>query len=131
MPAVPKDVVPYQLRLSMQAPRQTLRKTRRLSHRDQFSNTIKRGKRLRHPGFALFFLENGLAYARLGISVPHRVTRKATARNLLKRRARESFRKQKHRFGGLDMVLIPNNREQKEFFEKVSPPGSGIEKRER
>ena len=99
----------------------TLSKSKRLSHSDQFSSVIKRGKRQRYPGFSLFYLTNNLPHARLGVSVPHRAARNAVIRNRIKRRVRESFRAEQNRFAGLDLVVIPNDdKRETNFFETIS-----------
>lgn len=54
--------------------------------------------------------ENGLGYARLGISVGKRKVRKATARNRIKRLLREAFRLNKADLPiGVDLVIVPRD----------------------
>lgn len=64
--------------------------------------------------------EKGSLPARLLVSVPKRIFKRAVKRNLLKRRMRESFRLLKHRLGeysGIDLMLIFNSREVASFKE--------------
>lgn len=53
----------------------------------------------------LFATPNDLTHARLGIIASKRVAPRAVDRNRGKRLIREAFRKLRHRFGGLDIVV--------------------------
>ncbi len=56
----------------------------------------------------VYAVENGRAYARLGISVGRKRVRQATARNRLKRLIREAFRLSKSALpAGVDLVVVP------------------------
>lgn len=52
------------------------------------------------------FKPNQKSYARLGIIVGKRVANSAVARNRIKRAIRESFRLNKDRLQGLDIIII-------------------------
>lgn len=56
----------------------------------------------------VYAAENGLPYARLGISVGRKKVRKASDRNRIKRLIRESFRLSKAQLPlGVDYVVVP------------------------
>jgi len=68
---------------------------------------------------------NGLGYPRLGLAISRSKIRSAANRNRLKRLLRESFRYNKERLGGLDIVVAAtgkrahiNNRSIKESINK-------------
>jgi ribonuclease P protein component len=57
-------------------------------------------------------VENGRAYARLGISVGRKKVRRAVARNRIKRLVREAFRLSKSELPvGIDLVVVPRTAE--------------------
>ena len=56
--------------------------------------------------FTVLYRPNGKNSPRLGLAIGKRNCRKASGRNRLKRVVRESFRQEKARLGGLDVVVI-------------------------
>lgn len=60
----------------------------------------------------VYGVENGLPYARLGLSVSRRKVGTAVARNRVKRRLREAFRLSKAELpAGVDLVIVPRGPE--------------------
>lgn len=49
---------------------------------------------------------NGLDYGRLGLAISRKAARRATARNRLKRLAREAFRRNQQALTGLDVIVM-------------------------
>lgn len=79
--------------------------TVRLLARRDFLRVYDRGQRAAGPSIVIFATTNGLAWSRLGLTVSRKFGG-AVARNLMKRRIREIFRK--HRTAlppGLDLVI--------------------------
>ena len=78
--------------------RLTFRKEERLTNKKTFESLFGSGKSFTVSPFRLVWIEiksNSIFPVQLGISVPKRSFRKATDRNRLKRRIRESYRKNK------------------------------------
>jgi ribonuclease P protein component len=81
----------------------------RLLRRAQFKRVYDEGQRRSASICTIFFLSNGLAQTRLGITAPVRLGN-AVFRNRLKRRLREVFRRHRESIpGGWDMVLNPRS----------------------
>ena len=73
----------------------------------------------------------GLEYNRIMVSVPKKLFKRAVKRNLLKRRIRESYRKQKHNLtvqGGLDVLFMYSTKEILSYEEIYAAVGQIIEK---
>jgi ribonuclease P protein component len=72
-----------------------------------FTRIYRQGRRAQGAGFTVVVLENGLAHARLGLSVSKKHARGAVQRNRSRRLLREAFRLSLAELpGGLDVVLI-------------------------
>ncbi|HEV2176631.1 MAG TPA: ribonuclease P protein component [Terriglobia bacterium] len=79
----------------------------RLLRRDEYRRVYDEGRRRSAPLCTAFFLSNGLAQTRLGITVP-RAIGNACARNRIRRRLREVFRLHRAAIcSGWDVVLNP------------------------
>ena len=93
----------------------TLPKTERLCGKTGISLLLAKGKHGNVPGIRyLFFKETGKEQNRIMVSVPKKLFKRAVKRNLLKRRIRESYRKQKHNLtieGGLDVLFMYSTKE--------------------
>jgi ribonuclease P protein component len=77
-----------------------------------FRRAFDRRKSASDPVLVVHAVENGLPYARLGITVGRRKVRKATARNRLKRWVREAFRQNKVALPvGVDLIVAPRSAE--------------------
>jgi len=83
----------------------TLPRAARLRHRDQFSGALAAGAVGIRRHFALYARSNGLGQARIGIIAGRRAVRNAVDRNRARRWVREAFRLNRHRFGGVDVVV--------------------------
>jgi ribonuclease P protein component len=77
----------------------------RLHRGEEFSRAYERGLRVRRKDFTLRLVANELPFSRLGLAVGRKVG-PAHVRNLLRRRLRELFRKNKTRVpAGWDLVF--------------------------
>lgn len=89
-------------------PRATFQKHERINDPRDFRRAFDRKRSAADPCFVVYGVENGLDYARLGISVSRKKIRQATARNRFKRLVREAFRLSKAELpAGLDLVVVP------------------------
>lgn len=116
----------------MEAHRETLSKKERISSPKDISALISRGK-FGGAGTGLRYCvlrgtECGLN--RMMVSVPKKNFKRAVKRNLLKRRIRESFRKQKHAIEGTgtDILFIYEKKEIMTYGEIYEAVGKIIEK---
>ena len=76
---------------------QTLGKKERLSDKKDIDRLVREGKF--RPGEGLrscVLYDNGLDFSRILVSVPKKMFKRAVKRNLLKRRIREAYRRNKH-----------------------------------
>jgi ribonuclease P protein component len=79
--------------------RQTFKKEERLTNKKVFENLFNSGKSFVVPPFRWVWIESKFDASfpvQLGISVPKKSFPKAVDRNKIKRRIRESYRKNKH-----------------------------------
>ncbi len=110
----------------------TLPKKERLCGKTSISLLLAKGKHGSVPNMRYLFLKNtGLEQNRILISVPKKLFKRAVKRNLLKRRIRESYRKQKHNLtaeGGLDVLFIYSTKEVLTYQEIYDAIGTIIEK---
>ena len=75
--------------------------------------------------------ETGNEHARLLISVPKKIFKRAVKRNLYKRRIRESWRRQKHLLdcgGGIDILIMYSSKELLTYEEIYTGIGQIIDK---
>jgi ribonuclease P protein component len=78
----------------------------RLSSQNDFNRVFKQGKRAFSGYFRVFYCPNNLNNSRLAVVVSNKVSKKATARNLLKRQVREILRKKIAKFRyNLDIII--------------------------
>ncbi|MEA3453145.1 MAG: ribonuclease P protein component [Patescibacteria group bacterium] len=79
----------------------------RLKKRKDFERAHKEGKGFKQDFLFLKVIENKLENTRIGIVVSTKIAKKATERNLIKRRIREIMRKRLEEIKpGLDIVII-------------------------
>ena len=90
--------------------RNTLPKKERLCGKTAISRLLARGKHGNVPGLRyLCMAGTGSDVNHIMVSVPKKFFKRAVMRNLLKRRIRESWRKQKHQLivcGGVDILFM-------------------------
>lgn len=92
----------------------------RLLRRADFRTVYEQGQRRSGSLCTVFWRSNGLAYSRLGITVPARLA-KAVVRNRMKRRVREVFRLHRHEIpAGWDIVVNPRSGAAKVPFPTLS-----------
>jgi ribonuclease P protein component len=82
------------------------RRDDRLHDSADFSQTLRAGQRCDTAYFSIYFRNTRHGFARLGIAVGRRVTRKATRRNRIKRSLREAFRRQASALPSIDVVVL-------------------------
>ena len=115
-----------------QQTRNTLSKKERLCGKTGISVLLAKGKHGNVPGMRYICLKGtGEAENRIMVSVPKKLFKRAVKRNLLKRRIRESYRKQKHNLtidGGLDVLFMYSTKEVLSYQEIYSAVGNIIEK---
>ncbi|RME34375.1 MAG: ribonuclease P protein component [Gammaproteobacteria bacterium] len=80
--------------------------TARLRRAADYSRVFSRGRAAGDRHWLVLAADNGLPHARLGLAISRKVLRRAWQRNLVKRIARESFRRHKHLLKGLDVVVL-------------------------
>jgi len=83
-------------------------KTARLLKSEEYQRVYDAGKRKAGRFLQIFYCSNQLGHCRFGISVSKRFGN-AVRRNLLKRRIRESVRRNRGSFVGWDVVVHPRN----------------------
>jgi ribonuclease P protein component len=78
----------------------------RLLERHQFDRVFEKPVRLIIPPFTLLFRENQLGHPRLGFVISKKNVRLSVGRNRIRRQARESFRRNRLKLPGVDLVLL-------------------------
>ena len=74
----------------------------------EFRRAFERKRSASDASIIVYGVENGLDFARLGLSVSKKRVRKAVARNRVKRLLREAFRLNKAEIpAGIDFVVVP------------------------
>lgn len=110
----------------------TLPKQERLCGKTAIGQLIAKGKHGNVPGLKFLYLtDTGTETNRIMVSVPKKMFKRAVKRNLLKRRIRESWRKQKHSLltdGGTDILFIYPMKEIQTYEQIYACVGQIIEK---
>lgn len=110
----------------------TLPKKERLCGKTGISKLLAEGKHgSAGPVRFLFINDSGNEENRIMVSVPKKLFKRAVKRNLLKRRIRESYRRQKHSLtakGGLDVLFMYSTKEVLSYDEIYQAVGLAIEK---
>ena len=111
--------------------RNTLPKKERLCGKTAISKLLAKGKHGSVPGLRYLCLYGTEAeVTRMMVSVPKKSFKRAVKRNLLKRRIRESWRKQKHMLaveGNLDILFMYPVKEILSYEEIYAAVGQVIE----
>ena len=117
--------------MDSQAPN-TLPKRERLCGKTTIGHLLAKGKHGNVPGLRFLYLtDTGSETNRIMVSVPKKMFKRAVKRNLLKRRIRESWRKQKHSLqisGGMDILFIYPTKEIQTYEQIYACVGQIIEK---
>ena len=107
-------------------------KKERLCGKTAISKLLAQGRHASVPGMRfLYMAETGNEHARLLISVPKKIFKRAVKRNLYKRRIRESWRRQKQLLNvesGIDILIIYSSKELLTYEEIYTGIGLIIEK---
>lgn len=110
----------------------TFPKEERLCGKTGISMLLAGGRHGRVPGLRFTFRRNtGKGCCRILVSVPKKLFRRAVKRNLLKRRIRESWRRQKHNVAegnGMDILLAYSVKEVMSYGEIFLAVAQVIEK---
>ena len=110
----------------------TLPKKERLCGKTGISMLLAKGKHGNVSGMRYLFLKStGKEQNRIMVSVPKKLFKRAVKRNLLKRRIRESYRKQKHSLtieGGMDVLFMYSTKEIMSYGQIYDAVGQIIEK---
>ena len=110
----------------------TLPKKERLCGKTNVSTLLAKGKYGNVPGMRFLCHKNtGNEVNRIIVSVPKKLFKRAVKRNLLKRRIRESYRKQKHRLAvtnGVDVLFMYSTKEIMSYEEVYNAVGLIIDK---
>lgn len=86
-------------------PDQSLCGAYRLQKTDEFSSVFAFRRALRGRFYTLHYRPNELGSARFGVTVAKKLVRRANGRNLVKRIAREVFRRQREDLPACDLVV--------------------------
>lgn len=110
----------------------TLPKQERLCGKTAIGQLIAKGKHGNVLGLKFLYLtDTGTETNRIMVSVPKKMFKRAVKRNLMKRRIRESWRKQKHSLltdGGTDILFIYPMKEIQTYEQIYACVGQIIEK---
>lgn len=112
--------------------RNTLPKKERLCGKTGISTLLAEGRHGSVPGLRYLYLtDTGSSCSRIMISVPKKLFKRAVKRNLLKRRIRESWRRQKGGLtvpGGVDILFMYSTREILDYQQIYEAVGNVIAK---
>ena len=81
-------------------------KKQRLLKPADFRGVFEQRQSAHNAHFGVYTAKNRLGYARLGLVVSKKVSKKAVVRNRIKRQIRENFRLQQDRLGARDFVIV-------------------------
>ena len=84
---------------------QSFRSAHRLHKTDEYSSVFAFRRALRGRFYIVHYRPNGLDTARLGVVVAKKLAKRANLRNLVKRIARETFRRHREALPAMDLVV--------------------------
>ena len=86
----------------------TLPRKSRLSDKNDFEMVFKQGKTVKSSFFFIKFLKNSFNYPRIAISLPIKISKKATQRNIIKRKisAAASDLIDDYKNKSLDLIIV-------------------------
>jgi ribonuclease P protein component len=90
----------------LRAGRRRFTRRDRLTREEEFRRVFDHPRRLNHDAWVTLVKANDLRYPRLGLAISRKSVPTAVARNRVKRVVRESFRLNRHRLGGFDIVIL-------------------------
>lgn len=118
--------------MDSQTPTNTLIKKERLCGKTTIGKLLAKGKHGTVSGLRFLYMTGtGSETNRIMVSVPKKLFKRAVKRNLLKRRIRESWRKQKHDLimsGGTDILFIYPTKEIQTYEQIYTSVGEIIKK---
>lgn len=110
----------------------TLKKAERLCGKTLIEELLAKGRHGNVPGMRyLVRKDTGCEQARILISVPKKIFKRAVKRNLCKRRIREAWRKQKHMLNnenGVDILFMYSSKDLLDYERIFTAVGLIIEK---
>lgn len=111
-------------------PRNTLQKKERLCGKTSIGKLLAKGRHGNVPGLRFCCrMNNEAAHSRIMVSVPKKLFKRAVKRNLLKRRLRECYRRQKHDLiAKVDLLLTYSTPEMLTYDEIYAAVAQVIEK---
>lgn len=111
-------------------PRNTLQKKERLCGKTSIGKLLAKGRHGNVPGLRFCCrMNNEAGHSRIMVSVPKKLFKRAVKRNLLKRRLRECYRRQKHDLiAEVDLLLTYSSPEILTYEEIHAAVGQVIEK---
>ncbi|MDR2926307.1 MAG: ribonuclease P protein component [Azoarcus sp.] len=105
-PAAPRAVIASPFEVMVAAQRgQNFCRAYRLLKTDDFSSVFAFRRSLRGRFYTLYYRPNELDTARFGVTVAKKLVKRANGRNLLKRIAREVFRRQRECLPSCDLIV--------------------------
>jgi len=115
-----------------EAPNTSFPKQERLCGKTAIARLLAEGRHGSIAGMRFIYLtDNGMGHARLMISVPKKNFKRAVKRNLLKRRIRESWRRQKNLLQaetGVDILIMYSTKEIMPYEQVYQSVGQILEK---
>lgn len=93
----------------MQSKRYSFTKKQRILKPAEYQEVFKQQKKIYCRGLVVYYSDNSLSCARVGIAVAKRHFKKAVDRNHIKRKIRESFRVQLA-LGNKDIVILATSK---------------------
>lgn len=119
-------------KVEAEAPNTSFPKQERLCGKTAIARLLAEGRHGSIAGMRFLYLaENGKEHARLMISVPKKNFKRAVKRNLLKRRIRESWRRQKNLLQtetGVDILIMYTTKEIMPYEQIYQSVGQVLEK---